>query len=79
VICLTGSDLSSPPQYDEIEVSVFGSGYGESVLVHLGQHEWMVVDSCVDMPSGQPAPIQYLRGLGINPAETVSKKDERSP
>ncbi len=71
MICLTGSNVGSPPQYDEVEVSVFGPGYGESVLVHLGQHEWMIVDSCVDVPSDQSAPIQYLRGIGVNPAETV--------
>lgn len=71
MICLTGSNVSIPPQYDEIEVSVFGPGYGESVLVHLGQHEWMVVDSCVDGSSGQPAPLQYLRALGVEPTEAV--------
>jgi len=71
VICLTGSNIGDPPRYNEIEISVFGPGYGESVLIHLGQHEWMVVDSCVDALSGQPAPIQYLRNLGVNPAETV--------
>jgi beta-lactamase superfamily II metal-dependent hydrolase len=71
VICLTGNNVGSPPQYDEIEISVFGPGYGESVLIHLGQHEWMIVDSCVDPFSGQSAPIHYLQNLGVNPAETV--------
>lgn len=71
MICLIGGNIGDPPQYDEIEISVFGPGYGESVLIHLGQHEWMVVDSCVDALSGQPAPIQYLQNLGVNPAETV--------
>ena len=71
MICLTGSNVGSPPQYDEIEISVFGPGYGESVLIHLGQHEWMIVDSCVDPLSSQPAPIQYLQNPGVNPTETV--------
>lgn len=28
-------------------MSAFGPGYGESVLVHLGDGRWMLVDSCV--------------------------------
>ncbi len=68
---LTGSDFGSPPQDNEVEVSVFGPGYGESVLVHLGQNEWMIVDSCIDLASGHPAPIEYLRKLNLNPAEAV--------
>ena len=71
MICLTGSNVGSPPQYDEVEVSLFGPGYGESVLVHLGQHEWMIVDSCIEVSSNQSAPLQYLRSLGVNTAETV--------
>ncbi len=36
------------PEPDEIEVSLIGPGYGESVLVHLGDGEWVVADSCVE-------------------------------
>ena len=39
---------------DEIEISVFGPGVGESVVVHLGAGEWMVVDSCRDRTGRRP-------------------------
>jgi beta-lactamase superfamily II metal-dependent hydrolase len=68
---LIGSSSDNPPYEDEVEVSVFGPGYGESVLVHLGQNEWMIVDSCLDSSSGRPAVIEYLRKLGVSPAEAV--------
>ena len=40
--------LAAPPRTDELEVSLFGPGVGECVIVHLGAGEWMVVDSCLD-------------------------------
>ncbi|HWY18312.1 MAG TPA: MBL fold metallo-hydrolase [Solirubrobacteraceae bacterium] len=33
------------PDAAEIEVSTFGPGVGESIVVHLGAGEWIVVDS----------------------------------
>lgn len=38
------SDWDLPPP-DVIEVSVFGRGSGESVLVHYGDGQWIIVDS----------------------------------
>ena len=47
---------TSAPSAREIEVSLFGPGYGECVLVHLGEGQWMIVDSCVEQgSSSQPA------------------------
>jgi len=45
---------TTPPQPDELEISLFGPGYGESTLVHLGSGNWMIVDSCLD-ESGEKA------------------------
>lgn len=59
-----------PPRPDEIEVALIGPGYGESVLVHLGDGDWMTVDSCSG-PDGTPVALQYLDGLGVNPADAV--------
>lgn len=67
----TGNSLSGPPRYNEVEVSIFGPGYGESVLVHLGQHDWLIVDSCLNQTSKQPASIEYLHSIGVNPSATV--------
>ncbi|MEQ1794793.1 MAG: MBL fold metallo-hydrolase [Nitrospira sp.] len=65
-----GSKLETLPADNEIEVSLFGPGYGESILVHLGNKEWMVVDSCLTK-SKAPAATEYLRSLGVDPAEAV--------
>ncbi|MFD7698025.1 MBL fold metallo-hydrolase [Streptomyces sp. NPDC059805] len=55
-----------------MEVSVFGPGVGECVVVHLGNAEWMVVDSCVQTGSKSPVAIDYLKQLGVNVADSVS-------
>ena len=65
---LTPSGVS--PDDDEIEVSLFGPGYGECILVHIGNGKWIIVDSCIDEDS-QPAALAYLRSLGSKPSEVV--------
>jgi hypothetical protein len=59
------------PELDVIEVSLFGPGYGECVVLHLGAGEWVIVDSCLDHRTGQPAALVYLSSLGIDPAVAV--------
>jgi hypothetical protein len=63
--------FSQAPENDEIEVSVFGPGYGETVAVHLGLGDWLLVDSCLKKKPNLPASINYLRQLGINPSSAV--------
>ena len=66
-----GSSLSSAPAWNEIEVSLFGPGYGECVLVHLGESRWLVVDACIDRKSRRPPALDYLDQLGVDTAEAV--------
>jgi hypothetical protein len=58
-----------PPAPDEAELSAFGPGYGECILVHLGLGEWMMVDSCVRR-GNQPA-LEYLRSMGVDLSRSV--------
>ena len=58
------------PRDDEVEVSLLGPGYGESVLVHTGEGEWLVVDSCLDS-DGEPTALNYLRGMDVDPSTAV--------
>ncbi len=58
------------PQIDEIELSLFGPGYGECVLIHIGNDRWVVVDSCLDTDY-RPAALTYLRSLGLDPSTAV--------
>ena len=61
----------NPPVGDEFEVSVFGPGVGESVVVHTGGGRWIVIDACEDSRSGTVAPLAYLRNMGLDVAECV--------
>jgi len=62
---------ATPPDSDELEVSVFGPGFGESVVVHTGHDEWLIVDSCLESPTAQPKPLEYLESIGVDPATAV--------
>lgn len=53
------------PASDELELSVFGRGYGEAICVHLGDGEWMLVDSCIDPARRAPAALAYLESIGV--------------
>lgn len=63
--------MSDLPDIDEVEVTLFGPGYGECCLIHLGDREWVIVDSCVDKSTGSPAGIQYLDDIGVDSAADV--------
>ncbi|WNG82560.1 hypothetical protein C6A86_002325 [Mycobacterium sp. ITM-2016-00316] len=60
-----------PPRHDEIEVSIFGPGKGESIAVHIGGGEWIIVDSCVDKKSGEIPVLQYLHRIGVTASKAV--------
>ena len=55
-----------PPWPDELELSVLGPGFGESILVHAGQGHWIAVDSCVSA-EGDCAALKYLEAIGVSP------------
>lgn len=63
---------NEPPKQDELEISVFGPGFGESIVVHLGNDHWIIIDSCVNTKDRFPKPLEYLKLLGKDPAECVS-------
>ncbi|GAA1635405.1 ComEC/Rec2 family competence protein [Actinoplanes couchii] len=58
----------TPPEADHIEISVFGPGYGECIVIHLGGGDWLINDSCVDS-TGRPVALSYLRKLGVDPGQ----------
>lgn len=61
----------SPPNSDQIELRLFGPGYGECAAIHLGENRWIVVDSCLDIKTGNPAVIDYFKAIGVSPNEAV--------
>lgn len=68
------SVAATAPDPKEIEVSLFGpgSGFGECILVHLGGNRWIIVDSCINPTTKQPAALSYLSKIGVNCATDVS-------
>jgi len=55
------------PSNDEFEITVIGTGggYGETILIHLSQREWIVVDSCKDPISKKILGLDYLKQIGV--------------
>ena len=66
-----GVSPRTPPQSGEVEVSVFGPGYGECILVHAGDGDWVIVDSCIDVRTREAVAIKYLSQIGVDPAQAV--------
>jgi metallo-beta-lactamase superfamily protein len=59
---------ATPPADATIEVSLLGPGFGEAAVIHIGNGEWICVDSCVDA-NGESIPLAYLRQLGVAPRQ----------
>jgi len=55
------------PEPNEVEITLIGGsgGYGECLLIHFPNDEWMVVDSC-ESQNGDSLPIEYLRDLNVD-------------
>jgi hypothetical protein len=60
-----------PPREDEIEVSLFGPGFGECVVIHVGGNDWIVVDSCKNPETKRAAALDYLDDIGVDVALAV--------
>ena len=54
----------NPPAEGEFEFTLFGPGYGESIVPHVGDGHWVLVDSCVNR-EGVPQPLHYLQLVSI--------------
>ncbi len=62
--------INLPPANGELEITLFGPGYGESIALHIGDGSWVLIDSCIG-PGGEPRALQYLTDLGVDPARDV--------
>jgi len=60
-----------PPLADELELSLFGRGVGESVALHLGDGKWAVFDSCFADDGETPAALQYFHRIGVDVSKDV--------
>lgn len=60
-----------PPTKTELEVSIFGRGFGECICVHVGDNNWIIVDSLLD-EDGIPPVLKYLESLKVDIAASVN-------
>lgn len=58
-------DYGVAPLPDEVEITVFGPGYGEAISVHVGDGCWLLADSCVLPSTKKAASLDYLERIGI--------------
>jgi len=61
------------PLNNIVEITLIGTagGYGESIVIHLGDQNWAVVDSCKDPHTGLSLPLDYLNSIGVDVANQV--------
>jgi beta-lactamase superfamily II metal-dependent hydrolase len=61
------------PERSIVEVTLIGTGggYGESSVVHLGNNNWIVVDSCINPETNVSLPLEYLLSIGVDVANDV--------
>ena len=64
-------DKLKKPLPDQLDISVFGPGYGECILIHIGNGAWIAIDCCQDPITREPVPLQYLKNLGFDPQAAV--------
>ncbi len=51
-----------------IEVTIIGTGggYGECVVAHIGNNNWIVIDSCENPNTKAPLALEYLRDQNVD-------------
>lgn len=57
--------VRNSPSENEIELSVFGKGYGECLVLCCGHQEYIVVDSFINPSTNNPIAIDYLGAIGM--------------
>lgn len=67
----SGRSLTIPPKRDQVEVSIFGPGIGECIVLHLSDNNWAIIDSCRDKETGTPVAIRYLKDLQVDLSSSV--------
>jgi len=54
------------PDIDVAEVSLFGPGVGECIVIHAGAGHWYVVDSCLSPGKKRSVALEYLESIGVD-------------
>ena len=70
IVRSSGSNWATAPALDQIELTLFGPGFGECAVVHVGGNHWMILDSCWSS-NKTPVALNYLTRSGLDPASCV--------
>lgn len=70
---MSSSTSSAPDRPDAhvFELSLFGPGVGECVVVHVGDGDWIVVDSCMDPATRRAVALDYLERISVDVRSAV--------
>ena len=52
-------------------MTVFGPGVGECIVLHVGNDDWIIVDSCTLPTDAEPVALQYLDRIGVSASRNV--------
>lgn len=59
------------PLSNQIEICLFGMGFGESILIHLGNNNWAIIDSFLHPKTTKPIALEYLESISVDIASCV--------
>lgn len=67
------NNYKKPPKPSEFEFSLLGRGnsYGESIVIHLGNNKWAIIDTFINTKTKQHQAIDYLKGLNVDITKDV--------
>ena len=54
------------PDINEFQLTLFGNSFGESILLHLSNGKWIIIDSCINPNNKKNAPLEYLETIGVD-------------
>lgn len=63
-------DSAPPPSKDTFEISLFGTGVGEGMAIHLGDGDWALVDTCRGN-AVESLSLSYLESMGVDVTKQV--------
>ena len=66
-------NLHPPPGENEAEVTLIGgtAGFGETIIIHLGNGIWAVVDSCTNPVNGECVALSYFDDIEVKVKEQL--------
>lgn len=67
------TQLKSKPKQGILEISVFGRGFGECIIIGCGNGDYVVIDSFQNDETKRPIALDYLESIGVDPASAIRR------